>query len=232
MSRRILLSAFFVCLFLSSIAYSQTTGSIQGVVKDEAGAPVPGVLVSISGPQMPLGRTATSRADGVFQFLNLIPGNYHLKAELQGMGSFAQEVVVSLAKVTEVWPVLRPTASAEVTVTAATPLVDTKSTDVSQVTKRDTIEKLPLARTFSGTFQLAPGVVDSGVADLQHQHRHQRRRRPPGQRLSVRRRQRDEPLLRRPLPGLRRARHPGGQHQPRAASRRSTGGPAGSSSTA
>ncbi len=163
MNRRISLSALFVCLLLSSWAYAQTTGSIQGVVKDDAGAPVPGVLVSISGPPMPLGRTATTRVDGVFQFLNLIPGNYHLRAELQGLGSFEQEVVVSLTKVTEVRPVLRPTASAQVTVTAATPLVDTKSSDISQVTQRATIEKLPLARTFSGTFQLAPGIVDSGV---------------------------------------------------------------------
>ncbi len=79
------------------------------------------------------------------------------------MGAFQQEVVVSLSKVTEVWPVVRATAAEEVTVTAATPLVDTKASDVSQVTKRDTLEKLPLQRTFSGTFQLAPGVIDSGV---------------------------------------------------------------------
>jgi hypothetical protein len=150
-------------LISASLAFAQTTGSVSGVVRDSNGAPLPGALVAISGPQMPLGRTTTTRADGVFQFFNLIPGTYQLRAELTGLGAFTQEVVVELAKDTEVRPVLRATATEEVTVTAATPLVDTRATDVSVVTKRDTIEKLPLARTFSGTFQLAPGVIDSGV---------------------------------------------------------------------
>ncbi len=163
MRLRFPLLAFLVSLLLASNSLAQTTGSVQGVVKDEAGAPVPGATVSISGPQMPLARTMTSRQDGVFQFLNLIPGTYQMRVELPGMGAFQQEVVVSLSKVTEVWPVLRATVSEEVTVTAATPLVDTKSSDVSQVTKRETLEKLPLNRTFSGTFVLAPGIIDSGV---------------------------------------------------------------------
>ncbi len=113
---------------------------------------------------MPLGRTMSTRSDGVFQFLNLVPGRYQLKAELQGLGSFQQEVVVGVAKDTEVYPVLSAKASESVTVTAAVPLVDTKATDLSTVTPRSTMEKLPLVRTFSGTFQLAPGVADSGVA--------------------------------------------------------------------
>src|SRR5262249_1592367 len=91
------------------------------------------------------------------------PGNYKLRAELSGMGTFNQDVVVGLGKTTEVYPTLRVTATAEVTVTAATPLVDTKSSEIANVTTKDAIEKLPLARTFTGTFQLAPGVADSGV---------------------------------------------------------------------
>jgi hypothetical protein len=160
-------SLFLFCLMtllLAPLAFAQTTGSVTGVAKDSNGAPLPGVLVSITGPQMPLGRSMATRSDGVFQFLNLVPGRYQLKAELQGLGSFQQEVVVGVAKDTEVYPVLSAKASESVTVTAAVPLVDTKATDLSTVTPRSTMEKLPLVRTFSGTFQLAPGVADSGVA--------------------------------------------------------------------
>jgi Carboxypeptidase regulatory-like domain len=151
-------------LFLAPLAFAQTTGSVSGVARDSSGAPLPGVLVSISGPQMPLGRTATTRSDGTFQFLNLTPGTYKLRAELQGLGAFQQEVIVAAIKDTEVRPVLHATATEEVTVTAATPLIDTKESGVTSVTKRAALEKLPLNRTFSGTFQLAPGVADSGVA--------------------------------------------------------------------
>ena len=146
------------------LAFAQTTGSISGVARDSTGTPLPGVLISIVGPVLPLGRTATSRSDGVFQFFNLTPGTYQLKADLQGLAPFSQEVIVQLTKDTEVYPVLRATTAENVTVMAAAPLVDTKSSDVSVVTTRKTMEKLPLARTFSGTFQLAPGIADSGVA--------------------------------------------------------------------
>jgi len=153
-----------IVVLAAPLALAQTTGSVSGVVRDSSGSPLPGALVSISGPQMPIARTVTTRNDGLFQFFNLIPGTYQLKAELSGLGTFTQDVVVALSKDTEVRPVLAATAAESVEVTAALPLVDTKATDTSQVTTRPTLEKLPLERTFSGTFQLAPGVVDSGVA--------------------------------------------------------------------
>jgi hypothetical protein len=164
MRLRSLFFLFGIALLAAPIVLAQTTGSVSGVALDGNGAPLPGVLVTISGPQMPLGRSVTTRSDGVFNFQNLIPGTYQLKAELQGLATFQQEVIVGLTKDTEVRPMMRATASEALTVTAATPLVDTKSTDLSQVTTRDTLEKLPLERTFSGTFVLAPGVIDSGVA--------------------------------------------------------------------
>ena len=163
MRTRLSVLALTLTLLCATSALAQTTGSVSGVARDSDGAPLPGVVISISGPQLPLGRTTTTRADGVFQFFNLTPGTYQLRAELQGLSAFTQEVIVSVSKDTEIRPILRATAAEEVTVTSATPLVDTKSTDIANVTGRETFEKLPLARTFSGTFQLAPGVVDSGV---------------------------------------------------------------------
>jgi hypothetical protein len=145
------------------IALAQTTGGISGWVRDAQGGPLPGASVTITSPNMPLGRTATTQSDGSFQFQGLLPGTYHLRAELSGMGAFEQDVLVSIQKETEVRASLRATTTAEVTVTAATPAVDTRSTTVSTVTDRNAIEKLPLARTFAGTMQLAPGVADSGV---------------------------------------------------------------------
>jgi hypothetical protein len=154
-----------VCLGLAvPLAFAQTTGSISGWVRDGQGAGLPGVGVTVTSDVMPRGRTTTTSADGSFQFFSLLPGTYHLRAELSGMGAFEQEVVVSLQKSTEVRATLRATTTAEVTVTAATPNVDTKSSTASTVTDRATFEKLPLARTFAGTMELAPGVADSGVA--------------------------------------------------------------------
>ncbi|HVE64998.1 MAG TPA: hypothetical protein VNC59_00335, partial [Thermoanaerobaculia bacterium] len=120
--------------------------------------------MTISGPQMPLGRTMTSLGDGRFQFSGIIPGEYRVRAELSGAGFFEQRVIVALDRETQVLAVLRPTATEAVEVTAAAPLVDTRSTAISEVTTKEQIARLPLARTFTGMFQLAPGVVTTGIA--------------------------------------------------------------------
>src|SRR5262245_31334318 len=112
------------CALAAPLALAQTTGEISGVVTDSSGASLPGVTVTMTGPQMPTGRSATTLADGAFRFRDLPPGKYHLKAELTGLGAFDQDVIVALVKTTEVRPVLRATARESVEVTAALPLVD------------------------------------------------------------------------------------------------------------
>ncbi|MGI0149563.1 MAG: hypothetical protein ACREDF_08550, partial [Thermoplasmata archaeon] len=44
---------------------------------------------------------------------------------------------------------------------AALPLVDTKASDISQVTTSETLQKLPLGGSYAATFQLAPGVAEN-----------------------------------------------------------------------
>src|SRR5437016_9848768 len=141
--RRLLVALALVSL-VTPIAVAQLTGgSVSGVVRSPDGAPLPGLTVTISGEPLPLGKTMTTLSDGAFQFVGLIPGQYRLRAELSGMGAFEQNVVVALAEDTEVRPVLRATATAAVEVSAALPLVDTKSSDISQVTTSDTIRNPP-----------------------------------------------------------------------------------------
>ena len=161
MRLRFLLVAFAGLASVAPLALAQTTGTVSGVVKSKDGGPLPGVSVTITGPQMPRGQTTTTRSDGSFKFQALLPGTYHVVAELPGMGKYEQDVVVALGRDTELYPTVSLTASEQVRVTAELPLVDTKSTEISVNTPKETIEKLPLARTFTGTFQLAPGVAEN-----------------------------------------------------------------------
>ena len=108
--RRLLIA--LACLALiAPLALAQTTGDVSGVARDKDGSPLPGVLVTITGPGAPKGRTVTTKADGAFRFGSLAPGTYRLKAELSGMAAFEQEVKVGLQKDTEVRPVLAATAT-------------------------------------------------------------------------------------------------------------------------
>ena len=164
MRYRHLLAIVALVLLVVPIALGQTTGSVSGIVTDEGGTPLPGVTVTIAGDPLPLGRSATSLSDGSFRFIGLTPGEYRLRAELTGMGSYERAVIVQLGKDTQLQPRIQATATAAIEVSAAAPLVDTKATDISEVTTKAQIEKLPLARTFTGMFQLAPGVAETGIA--------------------------------------------------------------------
>ncbi|HEX5134056.1 MAG TPA: carboxypeptidase-like regulatory domain-containing protein, partial [Thermoanaerobaculia bacterium] len=146
--RRLVVALSIVCL-AAPLAFAQTTGSVAGVVRNPEGGALPGVTVTISGEKLPLGRSMTTRSDGAFQFIGLIPGEYRLKAELPGLGMFEQNVIVGLGEETQVRAVLRATATAAVEVSAAIPLVDTKASDISAVTTSETIRKLPIGGSYS-----------------------------------------------------------------------------------
>ena len=93
--RRLLITLALLTL-VTPIAFAQTTGTVSGEVRTPDGTPLPGATVTITGPQMPLGKTMTSLGDGRFQFSGLIPGEYRVRAELSGAGFFEQPVIVAL----------------------------------------------------------------------------------------------------------------------------------------
>ena len=75
-----------------------------------------------------------------------------------------------------------------VAVTAATPRVDLRSTEVNFNFSKEFIDSLPLERSYKGLLQLTPGVAENDV-------RAQRRRQPAGQHLPHRRREHHQPLF-------------------------------------
>ncbi len=163
MSRRLI---FYLCLlvliFPAGAAFAQVTGSISGTVHDAAGAPLPGVTVTARGPLLPAGRTAVTDDKGAFSILRLPPGEYEVTAELSGMGSVKQPAVVALDRDTQVELAIKPSVAEEITVTAALPIIDVKSSDIQVNYSSDKVEDLPVPRTYKGLFQLAPGVSENG----------------------------------------------------------------------
>ena len=65
--------------------YAQrTTGDLLGVVRDSSGAILPGVSVSVTGPNIPRAQTAVTSENGSYRIGNLPPGTYTLTFELSG----------------------------------------------------------------------------------------------------------------------------------------------------
>jgi len=152
-----------MALAVTSAAFAQEIGgTLSGRVLDQQKLPVPGVTVTAAGPQG--ARTAVSDADGRFSIPFLTPGNYDLRAELQGFKSFEQKaVIVSLGQTTDI-PVSMTVGGVTetVNVNAESPLINTRTTTIGAVLNTQTLANIPVGRRFSDTLYLTPGVSSSG----------------------------------------------------------------------
>lgn len=82
------------------------TGIISGTVVNKYGMSLPGVTVTLRGVGAP--HIQVSNAQGQFQFVDLEPGSYEVKATLEGFTSDTQSANVSSDKITHVQFTLQP----------------------------------------------------------------------------------------------------------------------------
>ncbi|MDW7760318.1 MAG: carboxypeptidase regulatory-like domain-containing protein [Acidobacteriota bacterium] len=152
-----------LCVLLLSVsAFAQTrTGNIYGKVVDPEGNALPGVSVTLTG-QFTSQQTAVTNVEGNFRFLSLPPANdYAIRMELSGFRSSIEEgVVVVVGGNTNLTLTLAPGAlEEEITVTAVTPMVDSKSTSVGTNVTQDILQSLPTARDPWVILQMAPSII-------------------------------------------------------------------------
>ena len=159
--RRPLVLTLALCVGAAAQVLAADTGSVSGAVFDQNGAPVVDATVRISGDRMPGGRTTQTDAQGSYTFLLLLPGKYTIEVEKPNIGRSTRPVEVQVDKDTQVELVIGVQVKEELTITAATPAVDLKSTEVNFNFKSETFETLPLERTYRGLFQLIPGVPEN-----------------------------------------------------------------------
>ena len=79
------MSAIIVALWLAlagSASAQETTGTLTGKLTDGQGLALPGVTVTVTGPQG--ARSFVTDGEGRFQAPFLTPGSYDVRAELQG----------------------------------------------------------------------------------------------------------------------------------------------------
>ncbi|OGD19898.1 MAG: hypothetical protein A2W03_08440 [Candidatus Aminicenantes bacterium RBG_16_63_16] len=159
-----LLGLIVSCLVLGlSSLWAQERGSIRGLVKSKDGPVIESATVKVVGQRLAAGQEFITGKDGSFLFQALPPGMYKLTATHPQMLDFEIDVIVALDKQTFVNVSMTPVGKIEeeVTVTAASPVVDLKSTTIASNWQNTMIEKLPLGRSYASLFQLAPGVADN-----------------------------------------------------------------------
>jgi hypothetical protein len=154
------------------LAQSGTSG-ISGLVNDPAGSPVPGARVKIVNEQTGSSIDLQTNDAGLYRAGSLVPGVYRIEIEASGFERVVRRPVTlevgQIIGLDLVLPVGH--ASETVNVTEAAPLVESQSSNVSQVVTREMLSGLPLPnRAASSLAALAPGVVmiDSGAGTAEN----------------------------------------------------------------
>ena len=158
-------------LILSSSPHAQDLDrvTVSGRVVDQNEAVIPGAQVTATLTSTGLKRTATSGDDGIFKLIQLAPGTYTIRVELNG---FAPQEISNIATASSQTLTLNFTLiPAEIKVepvvitSADVPLIDTKKTIVGTTLNSRETEKLPLTTRspFDIIFTL-PGVTEEPLS--------------------------------------------------------------------
>ncbi len=155
-------SLLMLCvIMIVSVANAAEKGTLRAKVVDvEQGKVLPGVPVTVTSPIMMGSKTSISNMDGEVLFINLTPGLYTVKAELEGFKTIVLTKIKVSVGTEAIVHVEMVTAQIEetVTVTADIPAVNTTKATISEHVSADAVESLPIARDFVGYLQLAAGV--------------------------------------------------------------------------
>jgi hypothetical protein len=160
-----LLGVFVLFLTVSTAAQS-VNGTIQGTVKDNQGAVVPGVTVTLRNSDTDTSRTAVTDATGFYRFLNVPVGNYEVTAELSGFSRYLRSGITLAVNQVAVVDVEMGVAAVSETiqVRADAPLLNTTNAEVGVRFDTTRVAELPVmgSRNIFTLARSAPGVSELG----------------------------------------------------------------------
>jgi hypothetical protein len=163
--KRLLLNFLFSFL-TCSVAWAQSTAQISGTVRDQSGAVLPGVQVTLTQTATGLTRSGVTDESGFYVSPDLPVGPYKLEASLPGFRTFEQTgIVLQVGSNPVINVALQVGQVAEtVEVQADAALVETRNTGVGQVIDNVRVLELPLnARNVQQLIVLSGNAVGGGA---------------------------------------------------------------------
>jgi hypothetical protein len=157
---------FMLALMLAApgaLLGQETTGAIEGVVRDTSGGVLPGATVQAQGPAGTL--VAVADARGEFRFPRLPSGRYKVTATLSGFAPGEGEVDLTIGSTQRVDFSLALTGIAEtIEVTSMTPAIDLTSPTTATNISRERIALIPRGRDFTDVVAQAAGAQNESQA--------------------------------------------------------------------
>jgi len=130
-----------------AVAYGQSNqASISGVVSDAQGARIPDAKIIATNTATAVAASTVTNEAGFYSIPNLPIGTYVLVTERQGFRRYERrDITLTTGQVLDLSVRLELGAVSEtVTVTGEAPLVEARTSDVSQLIESKSIENLPL----------------------------------------------------------------------------------------
>jgi len=156
-----------VSVIACATVWAQGTAQISGTVKDQSGAVLPGVEITVTQTETNIPRSAVTNETGSYVLPNLAVGPYRLEATLPGFRSYVQNGIVLQVNGS---PVINPVlevgqVNEQVEVQANATMVETRSVSVGQVIENQRILELPLnGRQVTDLIVLAGAAVQTGTS--------------------------------------------------------------------
>src|SRR5437899_3207878 len=161
MKRVLVLMVAMIIAAAAGASAQIATGNIYGTVVDDQGGVLPGAdiaLVSTSIGGQP--RTTVTDAGGQFRFLNLDPGTYRIEISLPSFTKQERQVIVNTGvNVNIAFNLKVKTVEETVTVTADTPVVDTKKIGTITTLTQEELQGTPQSKDPWAMLKTVPGVI-------------------------------------------------------------------------
>jgi len=140
----------------------EEVGSVYVTVTDSQGSALPGVTVELSGYGAP--QIQVSDTQGHVRFLNLAPGQWSLKASLDGYSSLEYPSIdVRIGRSATLEVQLSQAIGEVITVTSESPLLDERRIQAGTTVSQVELETIPTARDPWAVLNQTPGVQTDRV---------------------------------------------------------------------
>jgi len=157
--RRAACSIVLLLMAVVSTPAQETTGGVQGTVKDQSGAVIPKAKVAVTTSTMVGEKQIETDANGYYRFSNLPPGNTTLTVTANGFNTIKRDLTLEVGHLPTVDFVLNVGQTSQtVEVSSAAPPIDVTTNVTTTNVTEDIINNIPHGLSFQSVIQFAPAA--------------------------------------------------------------------------
>src|SRR6267143_7097847 len=162
------LSLTLCALFSVSALAQETTGGLQGTVKDATGAVMPNAKVVVTSSTLAGSKEIVTDGSGYYRFANLPPGSYTITVTANGFKTSKREgLTLEVGHLPSIDLTLEVGTTSEIVeVTSAAPVIDVTTTQNLTNITDDIIQNVPHGNSYQSMIQFAPMARNEPLAGL------------------------------------------------------------------